>query len=174
MAAIAEGVAALNSLRSLYEIAKSARNSNDPEKIRADAAQMFDLAFAAREQTAALQEERNAAMLELAALKAEVEKAKRFDEQRENYAREITHTGTTVYREKNSAGAQGQSPYYCPHCFGNKQLSILNPFSPSIQREMVHTCPICGMKTLLPKLGATVVTPRATSAEGTHYDPFSR
>jgi hypothetical protein len=107
MTGVAQGVAALNSLRSLYEIAKSARNSNDPEKLRADAALMFDLAFAAREQTAALQEERNAAVIELAALKAEIEKAKRFDEQAVNYARVRTSSGTTIYGERDSDRSEG-------------------------------------------------------------------
>ena len=142
---LTEGIAALSSLRSLYEIARDVRNSNDPERLRTAAAQMFDLALAAREQTAALQEERNLAVTELATLKGEVEDTKRFDDEAENYARERTPTGATVYREKNAAGPQGQSPYYCPNCFGNKQLSILNP-GPQENTRMgtcAYICPSC-------------------------------
>jgi hypothetical protein len=148
--AIAEGLAALNSIRSLYEIAKEVRNSNDTEKLRAAAAQMFDLALAAREQTAALHESKIAAMAELAALKAEIEKAKRFDQEAEYYTRERTETGATVYREKDAAGPQGQSPYFCPTCFGDKKLSILNPAKGQNTRlaQCDHACATC--KTTMP------------------------
>jgi hypothetical protein len=147
--AIAEGIAALKSLRSLYEIAKDVRDSSDPEKLRAAAAQMFDLALAAREQTAALQDERNAAVEELAALKTEIEKAKHFDEQAENYTRELTHTGATVYREKDAGGADGQSPYYCPHCFSEKRVSMLNPAKDGARSfEAIYACAVC--KTTMP------------------------
>lgn len=106
---------------------------------------MFDLAFAAREQTALLQEERNTAVIELATLKAEVEKAQHFDDEAKNYTRERTYTGATVYREKDAAGPQGQSPYYCPNCFAHKQVSILNPGAGEQTQRGVcnYTCPIC-------------------------------
>jgi hypothetical protein len=111
---------------------------------------MFDLALAAREQTAALQEERNAAMTELTALKAKIEKSDRFDKEAENYTRELTYTGATIYREKGSPGPQGKSPYFCPTCFSNKQLSILNPAKGENTRlgDCNHTCAIC--KTTMP------------------------
>lgn len=148
---VAEGIAALNSIKPLYELAQKMRSANDPEQLRAAAAQMFDLALAAREQTAALQEERNSAVIELASLKAEVEKAQGFDKSAENYARERTHTGATVYREKDSAGHQGASPYYCPNCFAQKQLSILNPAKGENTRlgQCDYTCAICKLTTPL-------------------------
>jgi len=142
--AITEGIAALSSLKSLYEIARDVRNASDPEKLRAAAAQMFDLALAAREQTAALQEERNAAVTELAALKAEIKNAEHFDEQAENYARELTHTGATIYREKDAGGVEGQSPYYCPHCFSQKRVSMLNPIREGDRGyEAIYGCSVC-------------------------------
>jgi hypothetical protein len=150
---VAEGIAALSSLRSLYEIARDVRNSNDPERLRAAAGQMFDLAFAAREQVAALQEERNAALIKLASLETEIEKAKRFDDHAENYARELTTTGAFVYREKESPESQGPSPYYCPHCFSNKRLSMLNPSSATPWEEVqAHRCPACNAMMQLQKL----------------------
>lgn len=114
---LTDGIAALSSLKSIYEIARDVRNSNDPDKLRTAAAQMFDLALAAREQTAVLQEERNAALIELAALKTEIEQSQTFDKRAENYAREVTYTGATVYREKEAPGTQGKSPYFCPNCY---------------------------------------------------------
>jgi len=143
--AVAEGIAALNSLRNIYEIAKDVRNSNDTEKLRTAAAQMFDLAIAAREQTALLQEERNSAVVELAALKAEIEKSQRFDDEAKNYARELTESGATVYREKNAAGSQGKSPYFCPNCFADKRISIMNPakWADTGRFECDHACGLC-------------------------------
>jgi hypothetical protein len=148
------GLSALNSVNSLYEMVRDIRDSNDPEKLRASAGQMFELAFAAREQVAILQEERNAAVIELAALEAEVEKMKRFDQQVENYTRERTHSGATIYRENGSAGPEGHSPYFCPHCFSNKELQIMNPAAGA--NTMIHTfehkCPRCKTMIPLPKL----------------------
>jgi len=113
---------------------------------------MFDLALAAREQTAALQEERNAAMVELAALKTEIEQSKQFDADKENYVRERNWTGATVYREKDSAGPQGQSPYYCPSCFAKKQISILNPVKSTATASTDYGCAVCKAVTPLLKL----------------------
>lgn len=147
------GLSALGSLKSLYDLAREMRDSNDPDKLRIAAAQMFDLSLAAREQTAALQEERNAAVIELAALKAEIKQANHFDEKAENYTREITNTGATVYREKAAAGDESQSPYFCPNCFANKRLSILNPAPNSDQSwRCNYICPDCDAATILPVL----------------------
>jgi hypothetical protein len=149
MITAAVGTAALTSLRSLYDIAKDIRNSNDPDKLRVAAGQMFDLAIAAREQVAALQRERDEAVNELAALMAEVEKAKAFDAEKENYIRELTRTGTVVYREKDSAGPQGKSPYFCPNCFGDRKIAIMNPAKGANSRMayVSFSCPKCSMTT---------------------------
>jgi predicted RNA-binding Zn-ribbon protein involved in translation (DUF1610 family) len=146
--AIAEGVAALTSLRSLYEVARDVRNSTDPEKLRAAAAQMFELAISAREQTAALQEARNAAMAELAALKAIIEKAENFDEKAKGYTREFNASGAFIYREKGVAEAEGYAPYFCPNCFDHKDLSMLQPKeAPSgTFTTQLFGCPKCGTK----------------------------
>jgi hypothetical protein len=146
MITAAAGTLALTSLRSLYDISKDIRNSSDPEKLKIAAGQMFELAIAAREQVAALQEERNAAVTELTALKAEIEKADRFDEKAEAYTRERNGSGAVIYREKDAGGPQGQSPYFCPNCFGNKKLSMLNPAKGANTRLGVYdfACGACG------------------------------
>lgn len=152
--AIAEGLAAISSLKPLYDLAREMRDASDPEKLRVAASQMFDLALAAREQVALLQEQRNAAVIELTALKAEIEKADAFDKKTENYTRERTHSGATVYREKESSGPEGESPYYCPNCFGHKKLSILNPTGGKgeYRSDLVYGCAICKTAMPLPKL----------------------
>lgn len=146
---VAEGLAALRSLKSIYDIAKDVRESHDPEKLRAAAAQMFDLALAAREQTAALQEERNTAVTELAALKAEIEKHEAFDRKAADMVmRQDPHSHAFVYRQKPAAGEQSKPPNYCPHCFENKKLSILQPAKDANHRLGVfnHECPGCNVK----------------------------
>jgi hypothetical protein len=148
--ALTEGLAALSSIKSLSDFAREIKDSNDPEKLRAVASAVLDLAITARAQTALLQEERNAAVIKLAAFETEVEKAKRFDDQAEGYARERTHTGATVYREKGSTGAKAPSPYYCPHCFSEKRLSVMNPAKGTAtgRYECDYACPVC--KTTMP------------------------
>ena len=148
--ALTEGIAALTSIKPLYEFAREIKDSNDPEKLRGIASAVLDLAITARAQTALLQEERNAAVIKLAALEAEVEKAKRFDNEAEGYARECTQTGATVYREKGAGGTNGKSPYYCPHCFSDKRLSILNPAKGENTQIYYcdYTCSAC--KTTMP------------------------
>lgn len=140
------GIAALNSIKSLSDLVEKVRNSNDPERSRGAASEMLDLALSARAQTAALQEERNAAVIELAALKAQIENANRFEEQSKDYARQITQSGATVYREQKLADDQSPSPYFCAHCFSNKKLSILNPAKGenTMQGRYNHTCTDCG------------------------------
>jgi len=152
--ALTVGIAALNSLKSLYDLVEEVRNSNDPERLRAAASQMVDLALTARGQTAALQDERNAAVIELAALKAMIEQSDRFDEKAKDYTRERAETGATVYREKNSAGPQGQSPYFCPKCFSDKCVSIMNPAAGvnTYPHKIAYTCGRCATTTELPKL----------------------
>jgi hypothetical protein len=154
MAAMATGAAALTSLRSLYEIAKDIRNANDADKLRMAAAQMFDLALAAREQVAILEEERNSAVVELAALKASVENAKAFDEEIKNYTRQRNYTGAFVYREKPIPGSDAPSPHYCANCFGKKKLSVLQPEKGSHAHltVQIYACPECD--TVMPLRGS--------------------
>jgi hypothetical protein len=167
------GIAALSSLKSLYDLVEEIRRSNDPERLRAAASQMLDLVLSARAQTAALQEERNSAVIELTTLKAEIEQASRFDDEAKNYTRELTPTGAFVYREKGSSGAQGPSPYYCPHCFLNKRISILNPASLStLDPVIAHRCRACDAVTQLPRLAAPAVRHGPKIADGTDFDPL--
>lgn len=139
------GLAGLNTLKSLYEMAQKAIDSNDPEKLREAAGQMLEAAISARAQAALLQDERNAAVMELATLKAEIEKAQHFDDEAKNYTRERTHTGATVYREKDAPGQEGQSPYFCPNCFAHKQISMLNPAprSNTMMGVCDYICAVC-------------------------------
>jgi hypothetical protein len=148
--ALTEGLAALSSIKSLSEFAREIKDSNDPEKLRAVANAVLDLAITARAQTALLQEERNAAVIKLTALEAKIEDAKRFDNESNNYVRERTHTGATVYREKDAGGPQGASPYYCPHCFAERRLSVLNPAKGENTRmgQCDYMCSAC--KTTMP------------------------
>ena len=145
MSAVATGAAALTSLRSLYEIAKEIRNANDAEKLRVAAAQMFDLALAAREQVAILDEERNSAVAELAALKTSVEQAQAFDEEAKYYARQRNPSGAFVYREKPIPESGAPSPHYCVNCFGNKKLSVLQPAKGenTLMGVCDYACPVC-------------------------------
>jgi len=121
---IAEGVAALASLKSLYEIARDVRNSNDPEKLRVAASQMFDLALAAREQTAVLQEERNAAMNEITELKVELRGYKAWDVEKRRYELKTIEPGMFAYMLK--AGERGTEPphWLCPNCFEEERKSL--------------------------------------------------
>lgn len=145
MLTVATGTAALTSLKSIYEIAKDIRNSDDPEKLRVAAGHMFDLALAAREQVAALQDERNAAVADLTNLKTEVEKAKAFDAQTENYARVRNGKGAFMYMEKATANPESAAPKFCAQCFLNRRLSILQPNGqPSIHLQKLN-CGTCNV-----------------------------
>jgi hypothetical protein len=147
--ALTEGIAALTSIKPLYEFAREIKDSNDPERLRGIASAVLDLAITARAQTALLQEERNAAVIKLAEFEAQIENSKQFDQYAENYVRELTHTGATVYREKGAGGTEGQSPYFCPHCFSEKRVSMLNPIGPAGNNyEATYSCPVC--KTTMP------------------------
>jgi hypothetical protein len=149
--ALTSGLQALATLKPLYDLGREISDANNVEKLRFLAGQALEQAINARAQTALLQDERNTAVIELATLKAKIEEADRFEGKRENYARERTHTGATVYREKGSTGPQAESPYYCPNCFEHKRISILNPAVdyPADQR---HLCPECHLIVPLPRL----------------------
>lgn len=153
--ALTTGLAALATMKPLYDLGKQISDANNVEKLRALAGEALEHAINARAQTALLQDERNAAVIERDALKRQIEEAERFDEQVENYVRERDrNTGATVYREKGSTGPQGESPYYCPNCFAHKKLSILNP-APTFDSHgwrVTYGCPICKMLTDLHRL----------------------
>jgi len=145
MVALATGVAALQSVRSLYDIIKEVRDSSDPDKLRIAASQMFDLAIAAREHVAALEEIKNTAVAELAALKCEIEDRDRFDEEAKNYFREKNPSATFVFREKPSPDNQGDSTYYCPHCFRHRKISMMHPKTDTDvgRTDATFACPEC-------------------------------
>jgi len=133
---IAEGLAALNSIKSLYEMIRDVRDSNDPERLRAAAAQMFDLALAAREQTAALQEERNAAMLELATLKT-------WETEKQRYEMKAPHMGATVYAPKLEMRGSDPPYWICANCYTQGMKRILYVASGGVMGINRWGCPEC-------------------------------
>ena len=54
---------------------------------------------------------------------------------------ELLHTegGAWVYVEKSDHRSGVVRPYFCPHCFGNKRLSILQP----VKRNIWQRCNVC-------------------------------
>ena len=151
---IATGLQALATLKPLYELGREISDATNTEKLRALAGEALEHAINARAQTALLQDERNSAVTELAALKREIENAKRFDDRAENYTRERNDTGATVYREKDSGGREGKSPYFCPHCFANKKISMMNPAGEPSGWRVPFLCPSC--KTVIPLHGLRI------------------
>ena len=139
---IAEGVSALKSIKSLYDIAKEVRDSSDPEKLRAAAAQMFDLALAAREQTAALQDERNDALVAVTGLTEEVARLKAWDAEKRRYQMKVPVVGAVVYTLKPEC-RDGEPPHWlCANCFTRGTKSFLN-VGGSVARDRYWDCPNC-------------------------------
>lgn len=154
--AIVTGLQALATMKPLYELGRQIADANSVDKLRALAGEALEHAINARAQTALLQDERNAAVIERDALKTTIEDTRRFDEQAENYVRERDRdTGATIFREKGSTGGpKGESPYYCPNCFAHKKVSILNP-APAKDNHgwrVTFACAVCKMATDLHKL----------------------
>jgi len=162
------GLAALTSMKPLVDLGLEIRDATNVEKLRALADEALQHAINARAQTALLQDERNAAVLNLAALEAEIEKAKAFDAEAKNYGREITRNGATVYREKDAGGIKASSPYFCPNCFSNKRISVMNPSAQAniSSHTIAHDCSACSHSTQLPRLRNNGFRPHPTMALG--------
>jgi rubrerythrin len=142
---ISEGVAALKSLKSLYEIARDVRNSTDPEKLRIAAAQMFDLAMAAREQTAALEEQRNEAMANLARLESEIRTFKSWEVEKLRYELKSVWHGAMVYALKTDKRNGEPAHWLCANCYTQGKKSFLNSIG-TMGGVNIWVCPNCSAK----------------------------
>jgi rubrerythrin len=139
-----EGLAALKSVKSIYDIAKEVRNSGDPEKLRVAAAQMFDLALSAREQTAALQEERNDALVANANLKQELSRMKSWEAEEGRYQLRAIYEGSFAYALKTEAN-NGEPPHWlCPTCFQQRKKSVMQRGDYGGMAGYYYwNCPVC-------------------------------
>lgn len=143
MVLTATAFAALNSLKSLYEIVRDVRDTNDPEKLRLAAAQMLELVLTARGEFALVQEDNLALKSEIQTLRGEIKKVAEFDAAAQSYKRIRIGGGSFVYVEVAEAETdQGQIPYTCPTCFGDKVITIMQPTRNGSRGE--YTCPKCG------------------------------
>lgn len=72
-------------------------------------------------------------------------KIEMFAVQSENYELHTTEGGSVVYRSKPATDAIINAHYLCAHCFGEYQISILQPSVETIKSMgfFVHRCPRC-------------------------------
>ena len=141
---IAAGVAVFNTLKSLADIVRNVRETNDPDKLRNAASQMADMVLAAQKQAALFQQEYLAVAAKALALEKEVERLHAFNEKSEDYEKQPRGPfGTLVYVRKDSASPQADPETFCIHCFDNKKLSTLQPTAKEVGRERMFLCPQC-------------------------------
>jgi hypothetical protein len=119
------------------------RDANDIEKVREYASGMVDRVLAAQQALADLLETNRELVDRNSALEKQIDDAAQFNAHAHEYELVRRHPGAFVYVRKGTSEDQRYAPAYCPHCFGEKKLSIFNPTAQTHQRERMHSCPRC-------------------------------
>ena len=135
--------AATNTLRTLYDFIRQVRNSNDPTKLKEAVDVAFERLLTAREQVAALQDERASALDQINALQKQLDARIDFEKQEANYDLRRFYPGTFAYLQKGVGSSDENSPRYCQPCFVDKKLSILQPAGPQRGSNTPYFCPKC-------------------------------
>jgi hypothetical protein len=135
--------AATGTLRSLYDFIRQVRNSNDPAKLRDAIDVAFERLLTAREQVAALQDERAAALDQINALQKQLDARIDFEKHEGNYELRRFHPGTFTYLQKGLSDGDQNAPRYCQPCFVDKKLSMLQPTGPQKGSNALYFCPKC-------------------------------
>ncbi|MDN0088375.1 hypothetical protein QVN42_13475 [Yersinia nurmii] len=78
-------------------------------------------------------------------LREENNKIEMFIVQADSYELHKTEGGSVVYRPKSSPDDVIEPHYLCAHCFGDHQISILQPSIQTVKSNnfFVHQCPRC-------------------------------
>jgi hypothetical protein len=126
------GIAAgAGALKSIYDLISDLRKANDPATLKAGINEMSDRIFVLYENNFRL-------ITENEALKAELNNIVTFEEQKKQYTRTQAPGGAFVYVENEPSEPNAPAPYFCPKCFTDKALSMLQPASGGKQE-----CPNC-------------------------------
>jgi hypothetical protein len=149
MVTLAETGAAVTTLRSLYDVIRAARDSEDPRKLKAAVDEAYERLLTVRADVAALQEANFAAARQVAALEEELKAREVFEEKEQaNYELYRFHPNAFAFLRMGGP-AQGDAPRYCQPCFANKKLSMLHPTAEMQGRERYYFCPCCKDKFLM-------------------------
>jgi hypothetical protein len=139
----AEVGGALTTIRALAEAIRTARNSSDPRILKEAIDAAYERLLTAREQVAALQEEKASALGEINALQQKLDNRIEFEKSIPNYQLRRYEPGAFAYTEKGSGGDERNVPRYCQPCFANKELSMLQGTHRIEMRYQIYFCPKC-------------------------------
>ena len=144
--AITEAAAVVTTLKGAADLVDKLRGTDNREELRAGVASLADMLLGARtaalklvEDRALLIDERSALKDRINALESELALAVDFGENSEKYERFRTSSNKFVFREKNPPGGTAGNPFFCPQCFMNKHISILQ----ARHGDSFHHCPGC-------------------------------
>lgn len=143
MIAITEGAAAFSTLKSLYDMIRQARASNDPVVLKSAIDDAYERLLTAREQVALLQEERAAALDRINVLQREFDTRVQFEKEKSGYELRWYEPGSFAYRQKSASGDEAHIPRYCQPCFANCKLSLLHSAGRKAGAYLVDFCPTC-------------------------------
>jgi hypothetical protein len=129
------GIAAgAGALKSIYDLISDLRKTNDPATLKAGINEMSG-------RISTLFEDNIRLMAENQTLKAKLDSIIAFEEQKKQYTRTQTPGGAFLYVENELCEPNTPAPYFCPKCFTDKALSMLQPAASGKQE-----CPTCKNK----------------------------
>jgi predicted RNA-binding Zn-ribbon protein involved in translation (DUF1610 family) len=137
---IAEFAAALGTIKTSVDLLKTLHNASEDEKIRTAVFEiqndLLSLQTKLFEANARFEEQ----SAKLGDLRKELNERDNWDEEAKKY--ELFHPaeGMSAYKLRAEYNNSGGEVWVCPHCFGNRKISILNKPGAEYRNYKCHPC----------------------------------
>ena len=141
---IAEFTAAMAAIKETASLAKVISDAKTEAEINAAVGDMVSKLTSVQRECMTLIELARSYQEETIALKAKIAEFEKFKSQSEGYVLNQLDSGSFVYSKKQTVGNAEVMMHLCPHCFGNYEISILQPVM--VDRRDTHLkrhCPSC-------------------------------
>ncbi|EKS5473739.1 hypothetical protein QB715_003219 [Escherichia coli] len=149
---IAELTAAMTAIREIAQIAKLMNEAKTQAEVNAAIGELNSKLASIQRECVSLVELVGSYQEINASLKAKIAEFENFEAQTEGYILNQLESGTFVYSKEVIVNGDSITMHLCPKCFGQKIVSILQPF-PVSEDELFHKsrCLHCENKFLMNK-----------------------
>lgn len=141
--AIIEATAVVSSIKAAFDIAKGVQSLQTSTEVKQAVAEMLDKLVTARMQAMEAAQTEEALLKEVSDLKAEVERLKAWDGEKQRYQLKRFHPGSFAYVMKPEMAAGDPPHSICAHCYQQTKKSLLQDTGRRYNRYRTHHCASC-------------------------------
>jgi hypothetical protein len=137
---IAEFAAAVGTIKTSVDLLRTLHNASEDEKVRSAVFEIQNDLLSLQSKLFEANERFEEQSAKLGDLRKELSDRDSWDAEAKKY--ELFHPaeGMSVYKLRTEYNNSGGEIWVCPHCFGNRKISILNKLGAEFRNYKCHPC----------------------------------